>query len=92
MTIQNLGKTQKFATKNLGSGFQILIKKNDREKTEFCINYENSHFENMPFGLKTAPRTFRNYVNNILQNSLVNSNIYIDDVLICDSRESIKLT
>lgn len=84
MTIQNLGRARFFSTIDLESGFhQILIKKEDREKTAFSINHAKYQFKRMPFGLKNAPSIFQRCVNDILQKFIgIFAYVYIDDVLI----------
>lgn len=84
MTIQNLGRAKIFSTIDLESGYhQILIRKEDREKTGFSINHAKFHFKRMPFGLKNAPSIFQRCVNDILYDYIGKfAYVYIDDVLI----------
>lgn len=79
-----MGTAKIFSTIDLESGFhQILINKNDREKTAFSINHAKFHFKRMPFGLKNAPSIFQRCVNDILHEFIGKfAYVYIDDVLI----------
>lgn len=82
--IQNLGNAKIFSTVDLESGYhQILIKKEDREKTAFSINHAKFQFRRMPFGLKNAPSIFQRCVNDILHEFIGKfAYVYINDVLI----------
>lgn len=89
LTIQNLGKARVFSTIDLESGFhQILIEKDDREKTAFSVNHAKYQFKRMPFGLKNAPSIFQRCVNDILHEFIGKfAYVYIDDVLIYSDSE-----
>ncbi|GBP12168.1 Retrovirus-related Pol polyprotein from transposon gypsy [Eumeta japonica] len=86
MTIQNLGKA-KYFTLDLESGFhQVKIRKEDREKSAFCVNGEKYEFIRMPFALKNAPSIFQRFVDDILREYIGKfAYVYIDDVLIYSS-------
>jgi hypothetical protein len=65
--IEILAKAKYFSLLDLASGFwQILMDKNDKEKTAFVINNGLYQFKVMPMGLTNAPLTFQRAMDKIL--------------------------
>ena len=85
----NLGKSKFFTTLDLQSGFhQIMMKKEDREKTAFSVNNGKYEFLRMPFGLKNAPSLFQRAMDDILRPYIGKfCHVYIDDVIIFSESE-----
>lgn len=82
--IDQLGNSTYFSTLDLSQGFhQVLITKEDREKTAFSSDYGHYQYKRCPFGLKTLPGFFQSLLNSILT-GLQGSRcfVYIDDVVI----------
>ena len=62
-----LGGACIFSTLDFNSGYnQILIKKEDREKTAFVTKHGLFQFIRMPFGLCNAPATFQRLMDNVV--------------------------
>lgn len=94
--LDKLGRAQYFTTLDLAKGYhQILVKKEDREKTAFVTPHGLYEFIRMPFGLKNAPATFQRLMNDILRD-FINKTcvVYLDDILIFSTSltEHIKAT
>ena len=73
------------STMDLTSGYhQIPMDPNSKEKTAFSIPGPKGgqyHFKVMPFGLKGAPATFQQFVDDVFREHLGNyATIYIDDL------------
>jgi len=66
------------------SGYnQILMHKNDREKTAFITEQGTFCYKVMPFGLKNAGATYQRLVNRMFENQLGRTmEVYIDDMLV----------
>lgn len=81
-TQQNLGKAKYFTTFDLESGFhQISIKREDRDKTAFCVNGGKYEFKRI-----NHSSIFRRCVDDILRKFIGKFvYVYIDDVLIFSS-------
>jgi len=69
---------------DLKSGFQqILLAKNDREKTAFSVGNAKYEFCRLPFGLKNAPTIFHRAIDDVLREQIGKScYVYVDDVII----------
>jgi len=82
--LANLGKAKCFTTLDLKSGFQqILLAKNDREKTAFSVGNAKYEFCRLPFGLKNAPTIFHRAIDDVLREQIGKScYVYVDDVII----------
>lgn len=82
--LDQLSNSKYFSTLDLASGYhQVLINKQDKEKTAFSTAKGHFHFLRMPFGLKGAPATFQRLINNTLQ-ELIETEcfVYLDDIVI----------
>ncbi|KAG7559073.1 Aspartic peptidase domain superfamily [Arabidopsis thaliana x Arabidopsis arenosa] len=66
------------------SGYnQILMHKNDREKTAFITDQGTFCYKVMPFGLKNAGATYQRLVNRMFADQLGRTmEVYIDDMLV----------
>jgi len=66
------------------SGYnQILMHKNDREKTAFITEQGTFCYKVMPFGLKNAGATYQRLVNRMFENQFDRTmEVYIDDMLV----------
>lgn len=82
--LDKLGKAQYFTTLDLAKGFhQIMVNKEDRQKTAFSTPQGHYEYVRMPFGLKNAPATFQRLMNSVLR-EFINKIcvVYLDDILI----------
>lgn len=82
--LDKLGNSKYFSTLDLSQGFhQVLIDKEDREKTAFSTTFGHYQYKRCPFGLKTVPGFFQALLNGVL-NGLQGTKcfVYIDDVVI----------
>src|SRR5699024_6790698 len=66
--------------------YQIMLRKEDREKTAFAFKGKLYHFKRMPFGSCNAPQTFQRLMKKVL-GDLPFVVIYLDDVLIYSNNE-----
>ena len=68
---------------DLASGYwQIMLRKQDRQKAAFNTHLGLFQFLRLPFGLKTASSTFQRILNTIFRDFLYNFLvIYVDDVI-----------
>lgn len=82
--LDQLGHSRYFSTLDLASGYhQVLVNKNDREKTAFSTGLGHFEFKRMPFGLTGAPATFQRIMNFILTGLQgIDCFVYIDDIVI----------
>lgn len=74
---------QYFSTLDLSSGFhQIINKEDNKKKTAFSTPQGHSEYECMPFGLKGAPATLQQLMNEVLR-SLIGPIcfVYVDDIV-----------
>ena len=79
-----IGGAKYFTTLDLASGFlQIPVHEADIHKTAFSTHKGHFEFLKMPFGLKTAPKTFQKAMDICLR-GLIGYNVfcYMDDVVI----------
>lgn len=79
-----IGKAKYYTKLDLSSGFlQIPVDERDIPKTAFSTDFGHYEFVRMPFGLKTAPKTFQRAMDIALQ-GLIGRGIfcYMDDILI----------
>ena len=64
--LNTLAGSQWFSTLDLASGYwQVLMDKQDREKTAFITKYGTYEFNVMPFGLCNAPATFQRLMDRV---------------------------
>jgi hypothetical protein len=67
---------------------QIILKKEDKEKTAFITPYGVFCYQVMPFGLKNAGATYQRMMQNCLGGQIGrNIKVYIDDVVITTRKE-----
>ena len=73
-----------FGKLDLASGYwQVLLNPRDRAKTAFSAHLGLYEFLRLPFGLKTAPKTFQRILNTVFYEFLYKwLVVYIDDCLI----------
>ncbi|XP_075112272.1 uncharacterized protein LOC142182166 [Nicotiana tabacum] len=71
------------------SGYnQILMEKEDQEKTTFTTHQRTYCYKVMPFGLKNAGATYQRLVNKMFKNQLGKTiEVYIDDMLVKSKRK-----
>ncbi|RDX88197.1 hypothetical protein CR513_30244, partial [Mucuna pruriens] len=62
--------------------YQIGVREQDRYKTAFVVPFGHYEWNVMPQGLKNAPSEFQNIMNNIFNQYMDFSLVYLDDVLI----------
>lgn len=78
-----LGGSKYFTTLELKSGhWQVLVQEEDKEKTAFTCHRGLFEFNDMPFGLRTAPQVFQELMGIVLEGLENFSMAYLDDVLI----------
>lgn len=71
-----------FSSLDIYSAFhQIKMREGDRELTAFQTGNRKYQFKRMPFGLKTSPITWQEYIMRILNDHLSNLMAYMDDIL-----------
>lgn len=82
--IDQLAGAQWFSKVDLRDGFyNVLIHKDDREKTAFRTKYGNFEFNVIPFGLTNAPAQFLVMMNRIFRDMIDEGIIvFVDDILI----------
>lgn len=61
--------------------YQIVLAKEDREKTAFSFDGQLYHFTRMPFGLATAPHTFIRLMHRIFH-KVKHASVFFDDLVI----------
>ncbi|RDY08892.1 hypothetical protein CR513_06827, partial [Mucuna pruriens] len=72
-----------FSKFDLKSGYyQIGVKEENRYKMTFVVPFGHYEWNVMPQGLKNAPSKFQNIMNNIFNQYMDFSLVYLDDVLI----------
>ena len=82
--MDQLGVARYFSSLDLQSGYhQVLIAKEDREKTAFSTHHGHFEFKRMPFGLTGAPATFQRMMNKVLS-GLIGKGclVYLDDIVV----------
>lgn len=82
-----LGKANYYSVLDLTSGFhQIEMDPKSISKTAFTVDNGHYEFTRMPFGLKNAPATFQNAIDDVLY-SLQNKvcMVYMEDIIIFSS-------
>ena len=63
--------------------WQVLVRKQDREKTAFRTASGHYQFKVMLFGLNNAPATFQRLINDVLRDYLRKFvAVYLDDIII----------
>lgn len=68
--------------------YRIHIKKSNKWKTAFQIQYGHHKYCIMPFDLANAPATFQSYINKYPARKLdVFCIVYLDDILIYPSKK-----
>jgi len=79
-----LGRVKYFTSLNLkDTYYQVRMKEGEEWKTAFWTRYEHYEYTVMPFGLKNAPVTFQQLINDTLREYLDDFVImYLDDILI----------
>lgn len=82
--IDRLGKAKWFSTLDLSQGYhQVLIRKEDREKTAFSTSKGHYQYRRCPFGLSALPGFFQSMINHILAGLQgTECFVYLDDVVI----------
>ena len=84
---ERIGQAKVFSRVDLRKGYyQIMLRKEDREKTAFAFKGKLYHFKRMPFGSSNAPQTFQRLMTRIL-GDLSFVVIYLDDILIFSDDE-----
>lgn len=88
--LERLQGAAHFTTLNLVSGcHQIRIQPSDVPKTAFSTRYGHYDFGVLQFGLKNAPPTFQNLMNDILSDYIDKFFIvYLDDILVSNRTEA----
>ena len=82
-----IGGNKYFSTFDLAAGYwQILMNKEDKEKTAFISHHGLYQFNVMSFGLKNAPATFQRFMDNCFAGlkwrTLL---VYLDDIFVFSS-------
>lgn len=72
-----------FSTLDIYSAFhQIQLREEDRVITAFTTSNKKYHFKRMPFGLKSSPITWQQYIVVVLSELLSRNNMaYMDDIM-----------
>ena len=79
-----VGSAKYFSVFDLATGFHhIRMDPKDSHKTAFSTPHGHYEFDRMPFGLKTAPATFRRLMDLTLT-GLIGTElfVYLDDIVI----------
>jgi len=82
--LDKLGRAQYFSALDSASGYwQVALAEEDGTKTAFSTPTGHCEYLRMPFGLKSAPRTFQRLMNSVFM-SLIGTRcfVYLDDVII----------
>ena len=77
------GEAKVVSKLDLSKGFyQLMVEKELRDKTTFCIPFGKFRFRRIPFGLKNTPAHFQRMVKEVVRPCAEFSSPYIDDILI----------
>lgn len=78
------GTARYFTVFDLASGFhQVETHPEDRHKTVFSSRNGHFQYQRMPMGIKNAPPTFQQLLNNVLSTMLdTEAFVYLDDIII----------
>ena len=82
--LDSLGPAKYFSLLDLATGFHhIKVDPKDSHKTAFSTPHGHYEFDRMPFGLKTAPATFKRLLDLTLT-GLIGTElfVYLDDIVI----------
>jgi hypothetical protein len=81
--LDKLGRARDFTTLDCANGYLQVPIAEDRHKTVFSTANGHFEFKRIPFGLKSAPSTFQQMMNNVLS-ELISDRclVYMDDILI----------
>ena len=82
--LDSVGSAKYFSVFDLVSGFhRIRMDPKDSHKTAFSTPHSHYEFDSMPFGLKTAPATFKRLMDSTLI-GLIGTEllVYLDDIVI----------
>jgi len=80
--IQMLGQNRLYSKLDLKNGFnQLSLDKQSRDITGFVILNRNFAYKRVPLGLKSGPKLFQKYIQDILKDCR-NCFVYIDDIII----------
>ena len=78
-----LGRANSMTKIDLVKGFhQVPVRVVDRQKTTFCTPWEKYQYRYMPFRLRNSPATFQHLMDVILNNVLMFTRAYINDIVI----------
>ncbi len=81
--IERVGVGRVLSKLDLEKGFhQVVVRKEDREKTAFVCPFGKFQFRRMPFGLTNAPSVFQRLMDQVLVPCSDYARVYIDDVLV----------
>jgi hypothetical protein len=82
--LDTLSGSKWFSTLDLASGYwQVLMHRNDREKTAFVTRFGTYEFNVMPFGLCNAPATFQRLMDRVYKEIAWKFVVvYLDDTII----------
>ena len=84
--IVSLGSACFLSKMDLQMGFhQVPLRLEDKPKTAFCTPWGKYKYRYMPFGLRNAPATFYRLMDILLNDILVYSRAYMDDIVVFSS-------
>ena len=62
--------------------WQLDVRRSDRKYTVFCTSLGNFEYNKLPLGLTYASRSFRKFINHIMNGTEAFCFCYIDDILV----------